>query len=106
LPDIAADTLVSLNEKLSSQILGSLDFFKNTESFTRGFSKIYVTGGGSLAPGLTKNLSRTLGAGVEYLNALKKISVPSKILKSSSEVMLQYTSAVAIGLSLREIQKS
>ncbi len=104
LPDIAADTIVSLNEKLSSQILGSLDFFKNTESFTRGFSKIYVTGGGSLAPGLTKNLSRTLGAGVEYMNALKKISVPSKVLKSTNEVKLQYMSAVAIGLSLREIQ--
>ena len=106
LPALAADTLMSVNEKLSSQILGSLDFFKNTEGFNKSFSKIYVTGGGSLVPGLTQSLNQTLGVSVEFLNVLKKVNVPPKILKKVDESKLQYMSAVAIGLAVRESLKS
>ena len=106
LPDLAADTLVSVNEKLSSQIVGSLDFFKNTEGFTGSFSQVYVTGGSSLVPGLTQSLSKTLGVGVEFLNVLNKINVSPKLLKSTDQMKLQYMSAVSIGLAVRELAKS
>ena len=106
LPDLAADTLMSTNQKLSAQILGSLDFFKNTESFGGYFSKVYVTGGGSLTPGFTQVLSETLGVGVEFLDAFRKISIPSKILKGGSEFKIQYTSAVSVGLAIREFGNS
>jgi type IV pilus assembly protein PilM len=105
LPDLAADTIVSVNEKLSSQILGSLDFFKNTEGFNKPFSQVYITGGGSLVPGLTQALSTTLGVGVEFLDAFKKINVPPKLLKTVDQNRLQYTSAVSIGLAIRELSK-
>ena len=102
LPDLAADTLVSVNEKLSSQILGSLDFFKNTEGFNKSFSRVYITGGGSLVPGLSQSLSQTLDVKVEFLDTFKKINIPPKLLKSSDETKLQYMSAVSIGLAIRE----
>lgn len=105
LPSLAADTIVSMNEKLSSQILGSLDFFKNTEGFKGSFSQVYVTGGGSLTAGLTQSLSKTIGVGVEFLNPIKKVNFSQKILKTTDETKLQYTSAVAVGLAVRELSK-
>ena len=102
-PDLAADTLVSVNEKLALQILGSVDFFKNSEDFNNPFSKIYVTGGGSLVSGLTQSLSQTLGVKVEFLNVFKKIAVPKRLLRSSDKMKLQYMSAVSIGLAVREL---
>jgi len=106
LPGLAADTIVGMNDKLSSQILGSLDFFKNTEGFKANFSQVYVTGGASLTAGLTQSLSKAVGVGVEYLNPLKKVGFSQKILKTVDESKLQYTSAVAVGLSVRELSNS
>lgn len=106
LPTLAADTIVGMNEKLSSQILGSLDFFKNTEGFKGSFSHAYVTGGASLTAGLTQALSKSIGVGVEYLNPLLKVGYSQKILRSVDESKLQYTSAVAVGLAVRELVKS
>ena len=102
LPDIAVDTLMSVSKKLAEQILGSFEFFKNTDGFEKDIDKVYITGGGSLAMGVTDQLETVMGKPVSYLDVFKKLTVSPKVLKSSSEVNLQYKSAVALGLAIRE----
>lgn len=102
LPDIAVDTIMSVSKKMAEQILGSFEFFKNTDGFQKEIEKIYITGGGSLALGVTDQLEAVMGKPVSYLDSFKKLTVSPKVLNSSSEVNLQYKSALALGLAIRE----
>lgn len=84
---------------LAAEIRTSFDYYESQSSSS--VVKIFLSGGGSLFPGLKDMLAGLLGIEVEYWDPLKKISIPdadaSEKLKSLSAQL-----PVAIGLALRQ----
>ncbi len=101
MPDIAVDTLKSAGKRYAEQLVGAVEFFTET---TQGINleRFYLTGGGSLTPGLLELLSEGLNKPVQFMDVLQKITPSSAVLKEVSETDLQYRSAVALGLALRK----
>ena len=83
---------------LATEIRVSFDYYESQSASSVG--KIYLSGGGSLFPGLKEMLANLLGIEVDYWDPLKEINIPSSI--DSSKLKSQATQfAVAIGLALR-----
>jgi len=84
---------------LVNEIRVSFDFFESQNA--SAVSKIFISGGGSVVPGLKDKLAGLLGIEAEIWDALKKISVASGI---NAEKLKEITPclAVAVGLALRE----
>ncbi|MFZ2602468.1 MAG: type IV pilus assembly protein PilM [Candidatus Omnitrophota bacterium] len=83
---------------LASEIRVSFDYYESQSASV--VSKIFVSGGGSLFPGLKDSLKVLLGIEVDYWDPLGQIGIAGHI---DSEKLKQISSqlAVAVGLSLR-----
>jgi len=83
---------------LATEIRVSFDYYESQSASSVG--KIYLSGGGSLFPGLKEMLANLLGIEVDYWDPVKEINIPSSI--DSAKLKSQATQfAVAIGLALR-----
>ena len=102
LPDIAMDTLKSVAQRYSEQIVGAMEFFTETTKDVN-ISNVFLTGGASLTLSLLERLSQGLNLPVQYMDVLKNVTPSPAVLKEISEKDLQYKSAVAIGLALRKV---
>lgn len=83
---------------LATEIRTSFDYYE-----TQGASsvtKIYLSGGSCLFPGLKESLASLLGIEVDYWDSLKKISIAAG-LDSSKIKALSNQLGVAVGLALR-----
>lgn len=100
IPDLALDTINSISKKVADQMVGSYEFFSETNPDTN-IVEFFITGGASQTTGFAEILAQTLNKEVKFMDLFKKISISDKVLSSSDRSTLQYCSAVALGLSLR-----
>lgn len=100
MPDVAVDTLKSAGRRYADQLIGAIEFFTETTENVN-VEKFYVTGGGSLTPGLMPLIGESLKKPVQFMDILQNITPSSSVLKRVSAKDLQYRSAVALGLALR-----
>lgn len=82
---------------------------KTVESYVasssdESFEKIFLTGGGSLIPGLQEGIESVLGLEVEFLNPFDKLSYSNKFTDEELEY-IGYRGAVSIGLAMRNCVK-
>jgi len=102
--EIDAETLVNiidlLNEKISTEILRSFDYFRTT-SANENIDRILVSGGGAKVTGLIPHLSEKLNLPVEMANPFKNIEVPDTLFDPSFVEEMAPLATVGVGLALR-----
>ena len=87
----------------AEEIQRLIHFYRNTKGADHTISTLYLSGGGSLIPGLAESLAAFLGVEVNYLDPWKEISV------SDNQFDHQYLQScgpqfcVATGLALRSV---
>ncbi|WP_328592796.1 type IV pilus assembly protein PilM [Ostreibacterium oceani] len=97
---VPENVLTNYLDSVSEQIVLAIEFFSSTNN--QDIETIYVTGGGSLVPGLTQNLSENISAmQFEPLPIGQEIKLGKKLYGLSSEAAIAM-SAVAAGLSMRK----
>lgn len=84
--------------KLAKEVRNSFDYYESRS--VSSVEKIYMSGGGSMYPGMKESLSAIIGIEVDNWDPLRKITLaegldPAKVKVISSQL------AVAIGLALR-----
>ena len=92
-----------MHDELVHELNTNVQFYLDSEENIYNFNKIdaiYLTGGGSLTKGLTKNLKDYFDVPIEVLNPFKNIKVPSKFPQESIDNQKYYFGVVA-GLALR-----
>ncbi|MDD5166141.1 MAG: type IV pilus assembly protein PilM [Candidatus Omnitrophica bacterium] len=89
----------SVLTNLAAEIRVSFDFYESQSS--SAVSKIFLTGGGSLFPGLKEMLSNLLGIEVEYWDPFSRISIVGNLDSEKAKAQAAQL-AVAIGLALRQ----
>ncbi|MAE73987.1 MAG: fimbrial assembly protein [Bdellovibrionaceae bacterium] len=100
-PEDVASVISSSHEVVCDEILGSFEFFSNT---TQGasISQVYVSGGGSLTPGLVETLSKSLQLPIEQMNPFFRVT-PSKGVTQEKMKMTQVFASVVVGLASRKV---
>ncbi|MDD5080300.1 MAG: type IV pilus assembly protein PilM [Candidatus Omnitrophica bacterium] len=97
-----ADKILSIGEpvlaKLAQEVRTSFDYYESRS--VTSVEKIYLSGGGSLYPGLREMLSNLLAISVENWDPLRKIELADD-LEADKVRPLAGQLAVAIGLALR-----
>jgi type IV pilus assembly protein PilM len=96
------DGLIAHADPICSEIERSVEYFRSTFG-AENISKILLSGGGALIPGLAADLGHRLGIETEIINPFKKIQLNSKILKPESAEGIGPIAAVGVGLALRKI---
>ncbi|RME18078.1 MAG: type IV pilus assembly protein PilM [Bdellovibrio sp.] len=102
-PEEAYKVVKSIHEIICDEISGTLDFFLNTSS-AESLDRCFITGGGARVPGFLEAMSKI--APCEELDPFRKISFNKKIFSSEYIQQIKPFSAVAIGLGLREEEKT
>ena len=87
-------------ESLVTEIRGSLDYYLATE-LQENLSRIVLTGGGSLVPGLMGRLEGTTGLSVERSPCLIRLGAGRSGLSDDHLVFADPMSAAAVGLAVR-----
>ena len=64
---------------------------------------MYITGGGSLTPGLIEGLDTTLGLEIEFLNPFEKIDYGKSFSDQELE-SIGSLGAAAMGLAMRKLK--
>lgn len=88
----------SVLSSLASEARISFDYYES--QCVTSVSKIFLSGGGSLFPGLGDMLANLLGIEVEYWDPLKRIQLSSNIDSQKVKAIASQL-AVAVGLALR-----
>lgn len=100
--DISRDGLIVYADMLCSEIERSVDYFRST--FGREtISRVLLSGGGALIPGIAEDLRRRLGLEVEMIDPFKRITCNKNILDKEAADRLGPIAAVGVGLALRKI---
>ena len=99
--DAAVDIMHKNVEQVAAEFNRQLSFFWNASGSDEGIDHIFLTGGGSCAPGLLEELSDKTGIECELMDPFRAIEVPASFdaayIKSLSPFI-----GVAVGLALRE----
>ncbi len=102
--EIDAEALINiidlLNEKISTEILRSFDYFRTTSS-NEAIDRILLSGGGAKVKGLIPHLSEKLNLPVEMINPFKNIEVPDTLFDPSFVEEMAPLASVGVGLALR-----
>lgn len=96
------DGLITYADSLCSEIERSVDYFRSTFG-AETISKVLVSGGGAVIPGLVGELGQRLQIETEIVNPFKKIRVDKKVLTPGAAEGVGSIAAVCIGLALRKI---
>jgi type IV pilus assembly protein PilM len=96
--------LITHADPICSEIERSIDYFRSAFG-AETISKILVSGGGAMIPGLVAELGRRMDIETEIVNPFKKIQVDKKVLASASASVesIGPIAAVGVGLALRKI---
>ncbi len=89
-----------LNEKISTEILRSFDYFRTTTA-NENIDRILVSGGGAKVHGLIAHLSEKLNLPVEMANPFKNIEVPDTLFDPSFVEEMAPLATVGVGLAIR-----
>ncbi len=99
-PQEVENIIVAVSDTVASEIQRSLDFYSAT-STEDSISKLYLSGGSSRVPGLTRMIEKFTGIGVEIVDPFRQIEVPERVMKAQHVEQIAPMAAVAVGLSLR-----
>jgi type IV pilus assembly protein PilM len=91
-------------ETLVEEIRGSLDYYLSQEE-SEPVASVVMTGGGSLTPGLTERLEKTLRTQVSVGNPLSQLDVSKAGLNQEQLAQVGPVSAAAVGLAMGAIRK-
>jgi type IV pilus assembly protein PilM len=96
------EVLAALEQALSNlanEVRTSFDYYESQNASS--VAKIFLSGGGSLVPGIKEKLANLLGIELEYWEPLKAISISDSVdFKKIKALSGQF--AVAVGLALRK----
>ncbi|MCX5701947.1 MAG: pilus assembly protein PilM, partial [Candidatus Omnitrophica bacterium] len=96
------EVLVALEQALSNlanEVRTSFDYYESQNASS--VAKIFLSGGGSLVPGIKEKLANLLGIELEYWEPLEAISISDSVdFKKIKALSGQF--AVAVGLALRK----
>lgn len=98
-PESARSALQSWIGKLAGEIRSSLDFYKAQAHSPGAVTRVALTGGGSLIPGVVETLRQESGAEVDMAHAFQNLAmkVDAEGLPPEAEPVL----ATSVGLALR-----
>ena len=96
------DGLIACADPICSEIERSVEYFRSTFG-AENISKILLSGGGALIPGIVADLGHRLGIETEVINPFKKIQLSNKVLKPEEAEGIGPIAAVGVGLALRKI---
>jgi type IV pilus assembly protein PilM len=96
------DGLIAYADPICSEIERSVEYFRSTFG-SENISKIMLSGGGSLIPGMVADLGHRLGIETEIINPFKKIQLSNRVLEPESAEGIGPIAAVGVGLALRKI---
>ncbi len=94
-----------INEALFSlinEIDKAIEFFHNSSLVPERVQKIVLSGGGSLTPGITREIQQTTGLDVELIDPFRNIMIPEKNFDREYIQAIGPLAAVAAGLALRK----
>jgi len=93
--------LIGYADGICSEIARSIDYFRST-SGQESITKVVLSGGGALIPGISRDLESRLGVDVEIMNPFKKIQIDNKMLAALPAETTGPLAVVGIGLALRK----
>jgi type IV pilus assembly protein PilM len=96
------DGLIAYADPICSEIERSVEYFRSTFG-AENISKVLLSGGGALIPGMVADLGHRLGIETEIINPFKKIQLNNKVFKPGSVEGIGPIAAVGVGLALRKI---
>ncbi len=102
LPEEVVEIVESVNKTFLADIKKTLEFYITSTS-DESFEKVYITGGGSLTPGLIEGLETTLGLEIEFLNPFEKIDYGKSFSDQELE-SIGSLGAAAMGLAMRKLK--
>jgi type IV pilus assembly protein PilM len=100
IPVEVQDILTSVSQTFASEIQRSLDFYLASSS-NNPIKSIYLSGGGSLTPGLPQVISERTSFPVELVNPFARIEYSEKQFSAESIHTLGPIAATSVGLALR-----
>lgn len=93
--------LISHADVICSEIDRSIDYFRSTFG-QDNITRVILSGGGALIPGMAGDMERRLGVETELMNPFKKIQIDKKAIESGPVETTGALAAVAVGLALRK----
>lgn len=103
LPEEILEIIDDVVESFFSEIKKTLDFYVTSTS-DDSFDGCFVTGGGTLIPGLLEGLEALLGVKVEVINPFERIAFDKKIPEAQIND-IAYKGVVALGLGMRQLRE-
>ncbi|MEK6534041.1 MAG: type IV pilus assembly protein PilM [Thermodesulfobacteriota bacterium] len=94
--------LIAYADPICSEIERSVDYFRSTFG-AENISKVLLSGGGCMIPGMAADLGRRLGIETEMVNPFRKIPFDKKVLAPGAAERIGPIAAVGVGLALRKI---
>ncbi len=101
-PDVN-NIVQSTCEYVCEEIHRSIDFYNTSMTDNRSIQKVYMTGGGSLTPGLRESLGKTFNLTVQAFNPFQSIGFDSKKLSTDYVQQIAPFVSLAMGLGLRKM---
>ncbi|HIE65429.1 MAG: type IV pilus assembly protein PilM [Nitrospira sp.] len=104
-PDALLNMINGLNEKISTEVMRSFEYYKTTSS-SETIDRILVSGGSAKLPNLLAHLAEKLGVEVEMADPFKNIEIPEDLFDRKFVQEMAPMSAVGVGLALRRLEGS
>lgn len=101
-PEEVREIINSISNSVALEVQRSLDFFTST-SMSGHITKVYLSGGCSKIPGLSKIMEDQLGIPVEIVNPFNNIEVNPKYFDVGYIQDIAPACAVAVGLAIRRL---
>lgn len=99
-PEEVEKVIRNVSESIATEIHRSLDFYLSTVT-GEGMSRIYLSGGGALTPGLGGALSRATGTPIETIDPFRGIEIDERTFNPRFLQDAAPQATVAVGLALR-----
>ncbi len=95
----------SSHENVLEELRNSFEFFAATAG-NSVITRVYLTGGSSVTPGLAEGITRATALPVERFDVFNRIDINQRNIPSDFVEQIRSVSAVAIGLALRKVGDS
>ncbi len=99
-PEEVERVIRGVSESIATEIHRSLDFYLSTAT-GEGLSRIYMSGGGALTPGLGPALTRVTGTPIETIDPFRNIEIDERTFNPRFLQDAAAQATVVVGLALR-----
>jgi type IV pilus assembly protein PilM len=99
-PEEIEGVIRGIAENIATEIHRSLDFYLSTAA-GESLSKIFLSGGGSMTPGLAQAISRMSRTPFEYLDPFRRIEIDERTFNPRFLQEASHQACVAVGLAMR-----